>query len=373
MLGERLDVDGLQSWASGLGQEGAIASLRDMGSAAGKAEAEGTLPAWAESALEVLRGSELSGGWDLGEVVCTDASNGALLELEAVRGRYEVVSGQLSAGMRAALAGGTVAVELGSDLREADPVVRQRVEARGLGARPSLSPLVESEFPGLKVTGRISERKELEGRLSDLLSGGGGWQGQGMTYLEDGALYGPGGPEWLMRLFGGLRMVEYRWEEMTNTYELEASGWKWNEVTFVGAGLETDIYLTGATWPVAADEAYEAMLLALEADRDEAQEKIAALASGELGLSEAKAAVVQERAAVLEGAWLAAQSGERLRASRAEYVVGLLVSRKQGEAFAAPVVWWRAPAFVSKTYIVGNQAVGLATERAPLGGFEPGE
>jgi len=378
VLGKRLDVDGLESWAARLGQDEAVArvvaGVRGVEPAEVVASAgEGELAGWAVSVLEAARASELRGGWDLGEVVVTDGATGALLELEAVRGRCEVKGGQLSAGLRAGLAGGTVAVAVGSDLREADPVVRQQVEARQLGARPSLSPLVESEFPGLKVTGRISQRKELEARLLGLLSGEAGWQGQGVTRLEEGALYGPGGPAWLMRLFGGLRLVEYRWEEMTSVFELETSGWKWNEVTFVGEGMETDIYLTGATWPVVAGEDYEAMASALAADREQAEAEAEALAAGSWELSEGKAAVVRERAAVLDAAWSRQRAGERLRGSRAEYVVGFLVSGASEGVFVSPAVWWRTPIFVTRSYIVGNQAVGLETAGAPLGHFEPGE
>jgi len=54
-------------------------------------------------------------------------------------------------------------------------------------------------------------------------------------------------------------------------------------------------------------------------------------------------------------------------------VCGVHVCGASEGVFVSPAVWWRTPIFVTRSYIVGNQAVGLETAGAPLGHFEPGE
>ena len=74
--------------------------------------------------------------------------------------------------------------------------------------------MVENQFPGMEVNGTISEKKRLTMPLTDLVAGSIDWVGEGTTICTDGVLYGPGGPQWMLKAFPGLRLVEYKWEQI---------------------------------------------------------------------------------------------------------------------------------------------------------------
>jgi len=317
-----------------------------------------------DTALAWLRRWRLDGVCDLGHVRLRDAATGVLLDLQEVRGRYQLAEGILQAALTAGLGGGVVDVEVYGELGAPQPKLWYRQVAREMQAKEALRGLVESEFPGLQINGTISEKKEFQGDLWSLLEGKGLWRGQGVTHCRGGVLYGPGGAEWVLQLFPGLKLVEYPWREMINQFECLPDGSKRNEMRFVGDVY--DIYIEGVSRPVQDPNHYAEVMRLLEQDVQAGGQRVAALAAGELNPSAEQARWLRRQADGLTELWRRHQAGERLRVAEADYLVGGLLSRPPKELFARPTALLRVPIFQTHSYIVEQQMVGIRTRSLNL-------
>ena len=184
----------------------------------------------------------------------------------------------------------------------------------------------------------------------------------------EGVLYGPGGPGWMLKVFPGLRLVEYRWEKMTNDYERYVDGSKKNHLVF--NGKHYDIYMEGVSRPVVEPNEYAAALAMLARDRQASQAKLAELQQDPAELQDESGRRVQKQAAGLAQLWQRHQAGGRLSISAANYVVGGLLSSGGIELFAKPKEILRVPLFRSHSYIIGRFMVGIKTENvvaSPIG------
>jgi len=222
-----------------------------------------------------------------------------------------------------------------------------------------LNPLVESEFPGLEVEGSFSELKMLAADLASLLSGVDAWRGTGITVCREGVLYGPGGPDWMMKVFPGLKLVEYRWREMNNHFEILEDGSKKNNVLFNGELY--NIYLEGVTNPLGGQEKYAEAIWALHTDLQESRAALAAPEGGVLRTSAAKARRMRLQNAGLEGLWRDYQAGAALRIYEANYVVGGILGMRSGKVFEKPRELLRVPIFNSLSFISGQTMFGMET------------
>ena len=318
--------------------------------------------------LPALRRWRLAGSLDVDRLKCTDPQNGAQINLQQLRSECELDHGQADITMAGTLNGGVVRTQVQADFNEQNPRITCRQVAERLAADAFLSPMVESEFPGLEVSGTFSEKTELASRLDCLVQSDCHWTGTGTTVCTEGVLWGPGGPGWMLKVFPGLRLVEYRWVKMTNDYERRVDGSKKNHLIF--NGKHYDIYMEGVTRPVVEPDEYAAALEMLARDRQVSQAKLAALAQKPAELQEESGQRVQRQAAGLAQLWQRHQAGERLRISAANYVVGGLLSIGGVELFARPKEILRVPLFRSHSYIVGRFMVGIKTENvvaSPIG------
>ncbi len=319
-------------------------------------------------ARALLRQCSVAGSCDIGQLCYTDPATGAFMELQQLRGGYELAEGVFQAQILAGLGGGVVELTVKSVLDADEPVIEYHQAAREMSANESLRVVVESEFPGLEVTGTISEKKDLRVALRHVLAGGMNWQGSGVTKCLDGTLYGPGGPNWLIKVFPGLRLVEYKWREMTNQYDCYPDGSKKNHMLF--DGQRYDIYITGLSQPVTQQEQYDAVMEKLRQDLQASRDQLTRLDQGRLKLPQEKARRLRELAQELEKLWQRHENGEKLRVSEADYIVGAQVSGKTEELFDKPREFLRVPIFYSHSFVVERAMVGIETSNAAVGAMK---
>lgn len=309
--------------------------------------------------LSKLHRCNLTGRCEFDNLNFTDPANSVRMDMDKMLGRYEVTDGIFQVQFIAGLGGGVVEGTIRCDLDQATPVLEYSQTARQLQANEMLGGIVESEFPGLEVTGTISEKKKMTGDLYQILATSQGWQGEGVTQCSQGVLFGPGGPGWMLRVFPGLKLVEYDWREFTNEYDLSSDGTKKNKMLFKGSTY--NIYINGVSKPIQETDQYQAMIRALETDLQANREELKALESGKLELRESKAQRLRIQTAGLEQLWQKHQAGQTLRAFQADYNVGGLVSTGGGKKFKTPTEILRIPIFRTQSYIVERYMVGIQT------------
>ena len=363
IISGKLDLDDIQVFLNDW-QEKSVASNR----APGTHPNQGSIPTIRyEDIQEILirlRRCALSGLCAFDNLSFTDPANSVRMDLDKMLGRYEIADGILRIEFTAGVGGGAVEGTIRCDLNQPAPVLEYSQTARQLQANAMLRGIVESEFPGLEVTGTISEKKELTGNLYQILATNQGWQGEGVTQCTQGVLFGPGGPGWMLRRFPGLKLVQYDWRNFTNVYDLSSDGSKKNKMLFKGETY--DIYIDGESKPIQETDQYQAMLEALETDLQVNREKLQALNQGELELSEGKARRLRILADGLEQLWQKHQDGQTLRAFKADYNVGGLISAGGGTMFKKPTEILRIPIFRTRSYIVERYMVGIQTSNAAL-------
>jgi hypothetical protein len=352
VLAEKIDLDELKDFSSKL----------DLGK---QKTDQATNGHQVDTILDLVQQFSLAGECEVRRLSFTDAKTEAQVDLDEWRSSYGLENSKLYLQFRAGLAGGTVEGESWSDLSSDTPMVWYEQTVRQIEATEKLRPLVESEFPGMEVKGRISEKKKLQSNLGTLLKNPDSWQGSGTTTCNDGLLFGPGGPEWMLKVFPGLQLVEYNWIEMTNEFELLEDGRKKNRMLFTGEVY--NIYIDGISRTVRDPNEYAGVITALEKDIQASQKQIALLEAGEIKYSQAKSRHLRQQTAGLERLWQRHQAGDKLRVSAADYVTGGLISRKGKEKFSVPREILRIPIFRSHSYVVGRYMVGMETSSLPFG------
>ncbi|MBN1844349.1 MAG: hypothetical protein JW810_01615 [Sedimentisphaerales bacterium] len=366
LISQRVDMDDIQRFLETLpdpsARTGSPPGTLPAGSSA-ETSAEtscGSFQSW----LTGLQSSRLHGVCLFQELGYTDPASGVRMDLEKLGGSYALAAGQLDLEFTAGLGGGAVEGSFRMDIRGPDPQIEYHQQAREIQARPMLRGLVESEFPGLEVTGSISETKKLSGSLCQILHSGFGWQGTGTTQCQQGILYGPGGPGWVLRVFPGLQLVKYAWREFTNEYTLAPDGTKKNTMLFKGSPI--DIYVDGDSRPVRDEGEYRTLMETLQKDLEISRRKLGDLVASGADDTTGEAGYIRRRTEGLEQLWRRHQAGQTLRAARANYTVGGLISTKRREDFAKPTEILRIPIFQTRSYIVDRQMVGIETSNVPF-------
>ena len=86
---------------------------------------------------------------DMDTVRLSDPKTGGRFVLKQVRNRGLIEDGNLHSELVASLNGGVVTVEVEGDLGADEPMLQMQMESRDLIVDEAITPLVESEFPGL--------------------------------------------------------------------------------------------------------------------------------------------------------------------------------------------------------------------------------
>ncbi len=309
--------------------------------------------------LAILRRCDLQGTFHFARLSYVDPKNQARMNLQALKGQYELEQGMLKTAFSAGMSGGTINASFESDLKEPNAQVIQTVESLDLAADDSLRPMVESEFPGMTVTGTISEKRQLHIPLKGLIEHTLDWAGTGTTICTQGTLYGPGGPGWMLKVFPGLELVEYKWQTMSNQYEMFADGSKKNHMLFSGDAY--DIYIDGISTPLQDANEYQQAITKLEADLQAAQEQVKQLDQGEITMNPEKEQMIRRNTEGLRRLWQQHQQGEKLKIAAADYIVGGIVTAGGKELFGKPKELLRVPIFRSHSYIAGYNMIGIET------------
>jgi len=364
IISGKLDLDDIQVFLNDWQEKSVVSKL-----ATGTNQAKDSPPTIRyediQNILSGLRRCELSGLCAFDNLSFTDPANSVRMDLDKMLGRYEIANGILQIQFTAGLGGGAVEGTIRCDLNQPAPIIEYSQTARQLQANEMLRGILESEFPGLEVTGTISEKKELTGNLYQILATNQGWQGEGVTQCTQGVLFGPGGPGWMLRVFPGLKLVEYDWREFTNEYDLSSDGTKKNKMLFKGERY--NIYINGDSKPIKDPAQYQEMIQALETDLQTSRKKLKALSQGELELSDNKARRLRLQTTGLEQLWQKHQAGQKLRAFKADYNVGALFSAGGGKKFKKPTEILRIPIFRTRSYVVDRYMVGIKTSNIAIG------
>ena len=354
ILAESIDVDSVSDWLEARTQAGGLGGLvRALQWRAPNAWAGDV----ADRIVPLLRRCDLHGSINARQFNYTDPKNGAKVSLTKLLGDYMLGGGRADARFRASLNAGVVNGQFACDLNAADAAVSYQQSAQNLQADERLAPMVEAEFPGMEVSGTISEEKALTGSVECLLSDGPCyWAGTGSTECTDGVLYGPGGPGWMIKVFPGLKLVEYQWERMRNEYECFSDGLKNNEMLFTGA--KYDIYIKGTSRAIREPNEYAEAATALRTDLQQSRKELAEVDSGRAELKPKLAERLRRRVEGLDRLWRLHEAGRRQEIYIADYVVGGLLPVADTHL--------RVPIFRSRSYVMGGFMVGIETFNVSL-------
>jgi len=321
-------------------------------------------PQMQKNILAYLSGCKIDGGAKIERLHYTDPATTAVMNLQQLNGNWQWFENQGSINFNASLGGGTVDAVITCDANQPDCPITYNFSSRDLQADESLGVIVESEFPGLMVSGKISERYELTTTLDCLSDPVCCWTGRGDTLCTDGVLYGPAGPGWILQAFPDLRLVEYPWRKMINRYERLPGGSKKNHMVFKGRAY--DIYLDGISSPLRDPNEYEQVMAALDKQCQISWDQTSAIAQGRLKISPQKAALIKRQTQGLAHLWKRKENGEKLPVSVIDYVVGSLIGIHSDDTFDQGAELLRTPFFRSRGYVIGQFMIDMKTTNVPI-------
>jgi len=315
-----------------------------------------------------LHGWELNGSAHIHHFSYTDTHGDCRLHPQELQCQYQLQNGKADTSYQAALSGGIVRGTLTCDLNQPDGTIQHFRESIDLVVDEALQPRVESEFPGLVVTGTISENYTLNHTLVDFIRDPQAmvyeWSGAGTTVCHRGLLYGPGGPAWLLKVFPGLELIEYPWELMDNQYERFRDGSQKNHMRFTGTLY--NIYINGTSTLVRQQADYDKVIKILRRDEKKAREQWENVTDGTTRPAFPKRKLIEHRLKGLGELLEKYNSGKRLRIARAEYEVGVLMGSATDEMADDSREFLQVPVFDVHGYIVGRFMVGTETKNIQL-------
>ncbi len=239
--GERVDVEELEAL---IGETTARVARRagPPAEADTEAEAGGLRQVLARQLQRALGRALVTGDVELGTLSLYVPKLDARYELKDLKTAVRLAGGRFSLpAFTCGLNEGTVSGELAIDFRLSPPVLSVAYDARDLAMAENLRPFVETMFPGMEVTGSLSQKQAFQ----QALEAGSHPVGQGETVLVTGLLRGPAAPDYVTHLFPGLKLTTYRFREMSNVFENEPGGTVRNRMIFDGE--DYDIYIFGHT------------------------------------------------------------------------------------------------------------------------------
>ncbi len=305
--------------------------------------------------------ADITGSLQVDRLRFYDKVSGAMIEPDRLLCEFGLTEGLGRIDLTAALNGGVLEEHYTFDLTVPGGQARYQRLARVIAADEAIAPLVESEFPGMEISGRLSQRFDMTAEMRCLFAGRCDWKGTGTTTCNGGMLFGPGGPGWMIRVFPGLELVEYPWKRMTNDYESFGDGRKQNHMVF--NGKRYNIYINGMNEAVDDPDKYERVIEMIRGDLRQDREKLSAEGAK---LEERWRQRLQDRIAGLEGLLERHRRGERLPVSEADYIVGALVSIERGGRFEGSREILRIPIFETHSFIVGRFMIGMETRNAGI-------
>jgi len=192
---------------------------------------------------DLVRRARVSVDADIDQInVTVPEWDNSYFELMGFTAKARLAGGVFAApDIRYGVNNGTVQSSVEIDLRGDVPVLAMTEDRRNLDSRDNIKPQIDALFPRLVCTGKVSTFETKRVRMET----GAIPVGHGENTLIEGTLSGPSAPEYMQKLFPGLKLTTYAYKKMSNVYELQADGTIQNRMIF--DGRDYDIYLFGYT------------------------------------------------------------------------------------------------------------------------------
>ncbi len=319
--------------------------------------------------LAILRNFDIAGSVNMNDISYTDPTSGAHLTLQKIRGTYQLDHGKVNMSYLASMNGGVVAGQATADINKPKPIIVYHQTSENLQITDALEMIVESEFPGLEVNGDINDKVTINIPVRPLITGQIKTDATGITVCRNGILYGPGAPGWLIKLFPGLKLVQYNWSKMVNRYHKLPGGIKKNHMLFDGQAY--NIYIIGVSKPVTDPASRNRVVARLRKEILTLKKQLNPLIESPIAIKKLTPAQLNKynwqkyQLDGMEKLWQKHLAGKQLHISRANYSIGVLLSSQTKSLFDKPSEYLRIPAFYSTSYIVDRFMVGYHTTSFP--------
>ncbi len=145
------------------------------------------------------------------------------------------------------LSDGMIKGSISADLSQENPTIILKNQLYNLKMNPSLQPLVENFFPGLKITGRISINESYKFKMFRTSTAPNNPVGNGEMIFIDGYMIGKAAPDWVTKIFPQLNFAKYRFSRMRNWFYKTADGRIHNNMIY--RGKPWNIYIEGDSYP----------------------------------------------------------------------------------------------------------------------------
>ncbi len=142
---------------------------------------------------------------------------------------------------------GMIKGNISANLSQANPTITLVSQLYNLKMNPSLQPLVENFFPGLKITGRISIKENYTFKMFRTSTAPNNPVGSGEMTFIDGYMIGRAAPEWVTKIFPQLNFAKYKFSRMRNWFYKTADGRVHNNMIY--RGYPWNIYIEGDSYP----------------------------------------------------------------------------------------------------------------------------
>lgn len=196
-------------------------------------------------AAAVIAASDIDGELRFDRLISRDAKTLQIMEFDAFAAPFSLHEGKAQIVYSCALNGGTVTGKVDTTLTDAAPRVRVEQEIKDIYVDGSILPLIEEFFPDTTAA-YLSQRKDIELNLFTRADTPNPPLGSTITWLRDGRVRGPAGPDWMTRMFPKLNTFDYHFKEMTAYSQFHSDGKADNTMLFTGK-KNWNIYMKGST------------------------------------------------------------------------------------------------------------------------------
>lgn len=161
------------------------------------------------------------------------------------RSAFSIDAGQVRFPFQTAMEGGLLAGRVSGNLADATPMLAIEYDAHRLFPTKNVQPIVEAFFPGITLYGHVTMRESNQQKLLPRPGEPNWTTGKGEIIFEDGMLVGQAGPDWMAKIFPGLKLTQYRFKQMHNWFTLTDDGRANHHMIFEGQSY--DVYMIGYT------------------------------------------------------------------------------------------------------------------------------
>jgi hypothetical protein len=195
--------------------------------------------------VDFLAHCDITGNVHFADMRVTDHANETHYKLAEFKSQFSIDGGRIVVPYRTAMEGGMLTGTVTSNLCDATPMLAIQYDADRLLPTKAVQPIIETFFPGMTVTGYVTMKESTQEKLLPP-PGDANWPvGKGETIFENGVLLGQAGPDWMVRIFPGLKLTEYHFSRMHEWFELTPDGQSHHHMLF--AGTDYNIYMLGTT------------------------------------------------------------------------------------------------------------------------------